>query len=312
MRLRHIEVFHAIRKHGSISRASEVLAISQPGISKILKHAEIALGFQLFNRAHGRLEPTEQAEILFKETERLMLELDSARRVARNLRQHSTAPLRVGCIAGLGMGLVPLAATKFRQKRQRAGIDIGIRRSADLVRSLMTHELDLGVDVRPIEGYEVPSGLRSQVLFEAEMVHIERAPRASAIAKRQSPASIRLEAIDAKELIGLNPDDLMGAMVRDALERHGVLDASPVHVHTHFVAKSMVILGGGSAILDEFTVAAGGSDGLRVRRVVPRLAFCVQVLVPTFRAASANVEMFVEALREAGKQLQVGIPYVPK
>lgn len=304
MRLRHIEVFHAIRRHGSISRASDVLAISQPAVSKILKHAEISLGFPLFNRAHGRLEPTEQAEILFAETERLMLELETARRVARNLRQHLSAPLRIGCIAGLGMGLVPLAATLFRKARDRAGIDIGIRRSSDLVRALLTHELDLGVDVRPVESFQIPSGLRSELLFEGEMVHIERAPKTAAGAKRRTPPPFRLEDVDGEGLIGLNPDDLMGAMVRDALERHGVIDVSPVHVHTHFVAKSMVTLGGGSAILDEFTVAAGGSEGLRVRRLEPRIAFSVQVLMPTFRASSASVDHFVEALHEAGRQLR--------
>jgi DNA-binding transcriptional LysR family regulator len=177
---------------------------------------------------------------------------------------------------------------------------------------LLTHELDLGVDVRPIEGFESPSGLRSELLFEGEMVHIERAPRTAAGAKHHAPAPMNLENVDTRSLIGLNRDDLMGAMVHDALERHGVLDVLPVHVHTHFVAKSMVMLGGGSAILDEFTVSAGGSEGLRVRRVLPRLAFCVQVLVPAFRAQSPNVDVFVEALREAGRQLQVGVPTEPQ
>ena len=40
MRLRHIEVFHAVYSCGSITRAAEVLNVSQPSVSKVLAHAE--------------------------------------------------------------------------------------------------------------------------------------------------------------------------------------------------------------------------------------------------------------------------------
>ena len=302
MRLRHIEVFHAIRRHGSISRASDVLAISQPAVSKILKHAEISLGFTLFNRAHGRLEPTEQAEILFAETQRLMLELDLTRRVARNLRQHSTAPLRIACVAALGMELVPLAANLFRSTRERAGVYIGTRRSIDLSRALLTHEIDLAVDVRPLHDLEVPGGLRSEELFEGEMVHVERARTATAKRRRQAP--MRLEDVDMENLVGLNPNDTMGSIVREAFERQGIFDDAPVQCHTNFVARSMVLSGSGSAIIDEFTATASGGEGLVVRRLEPRLGFRVRILVPTFRPPSPSVGFFIEALHEAIRRMR--------
>ena len=40
MRLRHIEVFHAIRQTGSISQAAKLLGVTQPAASKVLQHAE--------------------------------------------------------------------------------------------------------------------------------------------------------------------------------------------------------------------------------------------------------------------------------
>ncbi|WP_312465733.1 LysR family transcriptional regulator, partial [Stutzerimonas kunmingensis] len=40
MRLRHIELFQAILQTGSLTAAAELLHISQPAASKILKHAE--------------------------------------------------------------------------------------------------------------------------------------------------------------------------------------------------------------------------------------------------------------------------------
>ena len=42
MRLRHIEIFQAIRQTGSISAAAQLLHVSQPAVSKVLQHAACA------------------------------------------------------------------------------------------------------------------------------------------------------------------------------------------------------------------------------------------------------------------------------
>ncbi|HET7663085.1 MAG TPA: LysR family transcriptional regulator, partial [Rhodanobacteraceae bacterium] len=58
MRLRYIELFHAILTTGSLTGAAKLLNISQPAASKALQHAESQLGFALFSRVRGRLQPT--------------------------------------------------------------------------------------------------------------------------------------------------------------------------------------------------------------------------------------------------------------
>ncbi len=64
MRLRHIEVFHAVYTSGSITGAAKLLNVSQPSISKVLAHAEQQLGFALFDRHKGKIVPTREAERL--------------------------------------------------------------------------------------------------------------------------------------------------------------------------------------------------------------------------------------------------------
>ena len=64
MRLRHIEVFHAVYTCGSITAAAKMLNVSQPSVSKVLAHAEQQLGFALFDRLKGKIIPTQEAERL--------------------------------------------------------------------------------------------------------------------------------------------------------------------------------------------------------------------------------------------------------
>lgn len=83
MRLRHIEVFHAIMQVGTISGAAQVLHISQPAVTKVLQHCELQLGMPaLFERVRGKLYPKPEAHRLFVETEKLNRDLLGIRRLA--------------------------------------------------------------------------------------------------------------------------------------------------------------------------------------------------------------------------------------
>ena len=58
MKLRQIEVFHAVFTAGSVSRAADILGVSQPAVSKTLRHLEDQLHFPLFHRmgrSHGKI-----------------------------------------------------------------------------------------------------------------------------------------------------------------------------------------------------------------------------------------------------------------
>ena len=55
MNLRQIEILRAFMMTGTVSGAADLLRISQPGVSKALKHIESQLDIQLFRRVRGRL-----------------------------------------------------------------------------------------------------------------------------------------------------------------------------------------------------------------------------------------------------------------
>lgn len=71
MRLRHIEIFQAIRQTGSISGAAQLLHVSQPAVTKVLQHAEQQLGFPLFLRVKGKLQATPEALELEHEVDKV-------------------------------------------------------------------------------------------------------------------------------------------------------------------------------------------------------------------------------------------------
>ncbi len=94
MKLRHIEVFHAVYLTGSASGAARALNVSQPSISKIIRYAEDQLGFKLFDRTKGRLIPTEKAVKLFAEIEPVFEKVNALKAFATKLASTKKGRLR--------------------------------------------------------------------------------------------------------------------------------------------------------------------------------------------------------------------------
>ncbi|HZG32268.1 MAG TPA: LysR family transcriptional regulator, partial [Sphingopyxis sp.] len=109
MKLRQIEIFHAVYVTGSVSAAARLLNISQPSVTKILRYAESSLGLSLFERTKGRLVPTEDAHELFVEVEEVQKRVEQLRRASRNLRFGQGRTLRVSVLPSLGLGAIPEA-----------------------------------------------------------------------------------------------------------------------------------------------------------------------------------------------------------
>ncbi|MBB5405051.1 DNA-binding transcriptional LysR family regulator [Paraburkholderia sp. JPY162] len=149
MRLRHIEVFHAIMRTGSLSKAAQLLCVSQPAVSKVLAHAEHSLGIRLFHRSHGRLHPTREAQLLFDETQKLQTNLDRVSVLARNLALRPGGHLRIGCLPSLGLSIIPHVVEKFRAICPDVSLRIDTRHTKELVTALLTRDLDLAVGIDP-------------------------------------------------------------------------------------------------------------------------------------------------------------------
>src|SRR5262249_31055646 len=62
--LRQIEVIRAIMVTGTVGGAARLLNVSSPGISRVMKHAELSVGVKLFNRRGGRYTPTSEANAI--------------------------------------------------------------------------------------------------------------------------------------------------------------------------------------------------------------------------------------------------------
>lgn len=286
MRLRHIEIFEAIRRTGSITDAASALHISQPAASKLLANAEAQLGFPLFERIKGRLQATQEAEVLAPQISRLYLELTQVRRLADNLRQGLHGHLRIGANPAFGLGLIPEVAREMLDAMPEVTIDINTYHRGELIEGLLTRSLDLVVTFDTAD----PPGIARQQIGQTELVHI-------AAARRRGPYP--LSEMDGQPFIAPDARDPAGAILQHAFDDAGVAPRIVAQVQTHAVAVAMVEFGCGQTVVDMLTAKAMLRPGMTISRLDPAIVVPVSVMQHGSTPASALHRDFIARLARA-------------
>lgn len=244
MKLRHLEIFHAVMTCGTLSRAAESLNISQPAASKALKNAEQKLGFQLFQRVRGKLLPSSEALTLFEKAQNIYQDLDNLRLLADNLARDPRAKISLGCLPSLGLSLVPELVTDFYQQNSNLVMTLSTEHTETLVKKLDLREIDLALTLQPVQQGEITS----TVIAEVPLVYIDRD-------FRQGPVAI--DEIDQQRWISPGPHSLSAAIAtrRDFL-------TTRLNVQTYYMATEFVKRGMGCSITDIFSARHNLDPGL--------------------------------------------------
>lgn len=241
MRLRQIEVFYAIMSTGSLRRAAEVLHVSQPAASKVLRYAEQSLGFALFERSGGRLVPTREARIMLPHVNTIFEKLSDLKRLTENLRYardgHS---ISIGCVPSLGLSLVPRVVQKYHAAHPGTELTIDTLHGQEIVSRVLNHDLDLGV----VFGDYNHEGLASHHIADIPLLLIDSE-------KQTGPVAVG--SIDPARYIGLSENDPTARLLDMVLEESGISAAPSVRVRTHYMAAELVRLGAGCTIVDALT-----------------------------------------------------------
>lgn len=258
MRLRHIELFHAVLTTGSLTGAARMLNISQPAASKVLQHAEQQLGFALFSRVRGRLQPTQEALLLRHRAEKIVQDLHDLQRLTANIGRPESLPLRVTCTPTLAHMLVPKAATLLRKDFPGSTTELFTQHSAEMRESLMLHEADIGLTLQDA-GHQ---GLRQEALCHGRIMII--APPGW-WPDRELSRPVPIAALAGQPMVGITVHDALGRMLQSHLQQ---LDPAPcvsVWVQTYQLARALVAQGHGLALVDPFTAWRVDGDEVQMR-----------------------------------------------
>lgn len=142
--------FLVVYETGNISRAADLLYISQPAVSHNIKELEKQLGIQLFYKKANGMNATNEAEILYKYISSAFNSIWKGELTISDMAGLKTGVVKIGAPSYISVIFLADIVTEFRQNYPNIKIEIVSKPIPELVGMLQTQNLDIVLDSCPI------------------------------------------------------------------------------------------------------------------------------------------------------------------
>lgn len=261
---KQIEYFRAVMEAGTVSAAAELLHVSQPNVSRMLKYTESRLKLILFERMHGRLLPTPEAYALFREIQALHLHLESLQEAVDRIANGEYGRFPVGSSPSLGRHVVPSLLTTLRSELHGLPVKLDILSVSQVIDYLIYGQGECACTIFPIKDPRIRSEAFSTGALLCALPH-------------DHPLNSRrvLTATDlaCESLVGFEGATPHGQVVTEFFAQAGLTPKISCTVRFAESACAMVEQGSGLTLVDEFTLSGNAFPRLRSLPVTFRRPF---------------------------------------
>lgn len=151
MEIRVLRYFLTVAREESITRAAEVLHITQPTLSRQLSQLEEETGVRLFERGPRRIRLTSEGMLLRRRAEEILQLVDKTETELSEQQAQVEGTISIGSGESVSVQLLPGLFSSFREKYPRVSFDI-FTATADLVKEQMDRGLlDIGLLLEPVD-----------------------------------------------------------------------------------------------------------------------------------------------------------------
>jgi len=141
--LRHVEVFLAVAKEESISRAAEALSLSQSATSAAMQEFESRYGMQLFDRNAKRLHLNSFGHTIRAKAQGFMIHAQDFDRELK--KQEESGHLKVGASYIIGNYLAFKYLAAYMQQHPSAEVKMAVSNTPDILAQVLNFEVDVGL-----------------------------------------------------------------------------------------------------------------------------------------------------------------------
>src|SRR5215813_2895429 len=141
--------FAAVARHLNVTKAANMLHVSQPSLSKHLKALEENFKLRLFTRHAKGIAVTDEGYEFFKEIEPILAQLDKInQRYLNKITQKQSGPLKVGGTYGPASRILPSLLAVFRKTHPNVEVNLRSNSGSILRQKILHGDLEIAVCAR--------------------------------------------------------------------------------------------------------------------------------------------------------------------
>jgi DNA-binding transcriptional LysR family regulator len=290
MNFRQLEAFRHVISTGTTKEAASRMFVSQPAVSRLINALEEEVGFTLFNRLKGRLQPTTAGMRFYEAVEQNFLGLERLDQTAARIRRSEPRELKIACTPALSATLLPVAIEAFRVHYPTIIINVDTVIVPGLLERIQQMRVNLAVTLAfpPITGVEVETLLETENYCAMPISH----PLAS------------------KDII--TPEDLVGIPLLKPMptgpltweeedqifQKAGIEPTYTMTYHTSHTGYAMIARDLCIGLMEPFAAQHWRSE-VTLRPFRPRVKLIYALAYPSPQIPSKPIYEFCEAIREA-------------
>jgi DNA-binding transcriptional LysR family regulator len=270
MNIKQMEVFRAVMSAGSIAGAAQLLHVTSPGVSRMMKHLQLRLGVALFEKHGNRLVPTADAHRLQREIDRVYTGIEQVQRVADELKNGQSQTLRVICSPSLAAHVAPHVVAYMLRQYPSLQMHVEVQPVYDIYQALLTHQCDVAVSLVPIKH----PNLQSQLISPVGMVAV--LPAGHELARKKQ---LHLKDLVSIPVIRFPVQTTQGATLEKLLsERQLKVPDARITVKTARDACALAAEGVGAVVIDALTACHIDSERVTKRTLSIRTQYQMTAL----------------------------------
>jgi DNA-binding transcriptional LysR family regulator len=290
---RRLQVFHAVAKQMSFTKAAETLFMTQPAVTFQIKQLEEQYNTRLFERGHGRVALTPAGEIVYDYAERILglsTELDTR---LKEMTGRLSGPLLIGASSTIAEFMLPRVLGEFKSRYPDVHARLFVANSGIVEGRVGEHTIDVGMIEAPSH---LPS-LTTEPCFEDELQVVVSPTHPLAKLKSVTPKQLLAHPYISRE---------EGSGTREFTElymRKAGIGDDELHIEMELgspeALKGVVSAGTGFAILSELALEKEKKLGdLVAVPLQPRLMRTLSLVYPKEKFRSRLVNTFVEFAKQ--------------
>ncbi|OXY82598.1 pca operon transcription factor PcaQ [Oceanimonas doudoroffii] len=172
IKFRHLQCFIEVARQNSVSRAADVLSLTQPAVSKKLKELEDMLEVQLLKRSKKGVELTQFGEVFLRYAGASMTALREGTECIVQAQLKGKMRLSIGVLPTVAASVLPKAVMHFRTSGMDITLNLVSGPNTLLLGQLRVGELDLVVG--RLAEPELMTGLSFQHLYSERITFVVR------------------------------------------------------------------------------------------------------------------------------------------
>ena len=282
-----MEAFRAIMLHGTVTQAASAMNISQPAVTRLIMDFEAWLTITLFERDRGRLKPTPEAHMLFKESDMAFSGLARLREAAMALKDIHRGRIRMITETVYAEGLLPRFIAKYLKNHADVHFELDIGPSTRVADWIAETWYDIGLVVLPVSQTDIVTYILQRQYALCAIPNHHR------LAKK---SIIHLEDFAAERFVAPVVNSPFRVLIDKAMKKVSIEPDIQIEVRSQHGICSLVEAGAGVALVEPCMAEDMAHSNIHFIPCTPSIYWDIALIVPKARKMSMACRDFLEFL----------------